>query len=463
MSEHDDIRRALEELSSHGPQRDRKPAVYERIAVVRRRRQMAGGVSLSVLTLVSAVAFAAMPGRNAGIDDSFLVTSDTPSPPAPPAPSAPSRDPVTPPPPPSSQVPTATPTATTPPRTRQQTVAPNVGSASASTATVPAAKPGNAIVAQPAATTVPTLAATTPSTVRVLPSNVVPVPVSSVAVAPSAAPTATATATAGPSAKPSVAASTTASSTVSATPVSSSPVTSPAAPGEVLDVNISAVTSAEGAAPETTVTVKVHGMIVGSLDRVTVWYTKVHRVGYTDTQAVPCTPRDGQLRVVDETFVFRTRYRAAGETQIDVAVTTLDERCAPPAQERAWPFSESVVIPLGSALSNGVESPVLSVGAQVEGSRIIVNANASDADGYVSEFVVNWGTGAPVSFPGGNGANCEANEIGGIFWPDLNGSGRFESPVMTPGTYTVTVTATSTGCDRKSPQTDTKSLVVTIR
>jgi hypothetical protein len=254
----------------------------------------------------------------------------------------------------------------------------------------------------------------------------------------------------------------TASTSTSATP-SATPTTTPAA-GEALSADIATSTIEDGsAAPETIVTVHVKGTIYGSLGSVMVWYTKAHHVGYTDSQARACAVEDGQLHDVDETFSFRTRYRAAGAEQIDATVTTLDQTCATAATQRQWPFSAAVSIRAGSTLSNGVQPVTLIVGAaQVQASRITVNTSANDPDGYVSGFTVDWGTGTPDSFPGGNGANCSATEYGGVFWPNGPGSGMFTSPVLPAGTYTVTVTATATGCDGKDTQTAQQKLIVTV-
>lgn len=455
MSENDDIRRVLEELSSHPPQRDRKPAVHERIAVVRRRRQMAGGVTLSVVTLLSAIAVASLPAGQGLPDESTLNRSESRTPAPPPSPSAPSGSAT--PQPTDTDISTAVPGSKNPvPARKSRTISGPVMAASSPAArTAPAQSPLH-VESSASTDSDPATRTTPPAQVSTAPRT----PPSSVleSASPSGVPGATG------SSSSNAKLTTSASATVPASPSASvsASAMSPTTPDDVLDADISVVTAAEGSAPESTVTVRVHGSISGSLDTVTVWYTKLHRTGYTDAEARACTPRDGKLHDVDETFTFRTRYRAAGETQVDVTVSTLDEQCSPRVSERLWPFSQSVVIPVGSLLSNGPKPVALSIGAQVEGQRIVINASASDPDGYVSSFLVNWGTGTPEVFPGGNGANCGASEAGGVFWPDLNGSGRFTSPALPPGTHTVTITATSTGCDGRNAQTNQQSVVVTL-
>lgn len=454
MSENDDIRRALEELSSHPPQRDRKPAVHERIAVVRRRRQMAGGVTLSVVTLLSAIAVASLPAGQSLPDESTLNRSESRTPPPPPSPSAPSGS--TTPKPTDTDIKAAPGSKNPVPARKARTISgPVMAAASPAARTAPAE---SALHVESSASTDSAAATRTTPSAQV--STAPRTPPSSVleAGSPSGVPSATG------SSSPAAKLTTSASATVPASPNASvsASATTPTTPDDVLDADISVVTAAEGSAPESTVTVRVHGSISGSLDTVTVWYTKLHRTGYTDAEARACTPRDGTLHDVDETFTFRTRYRAAGETQVDVTVSTLDDKCSPRVSERLWPFSQSVVIPVGSLLSNGPKPVALSIGAQVEGQRIVLNASASDPDGYVSSFLVNWGTGTPEVFPGGNGANCGASEAGGVFWPDLNGSGRFTSQVLPTGTHTLTITATSTGCDGRHAQTNQQSVVVTL-
>ncbi|MEP7055720.1 MAG: hypothetical protein ABI912_10780 [Actinomycetota bacterium] len=432
MSEHDDIRRALEELSSHPPHRDRKPAVRERVAVVRRRRRFGSGVAISVVTLMASIAVTSLGGGGAAQNANLLVTPSVPQTPVPsPAPS------------PRSSAPAAAAIAKAPPvlsvrvpataASGPRNVAP--GQSTAGSAQAPASVPGSAAkVTNPA---------TPQSTVTVY------LPESSASKASSASqPNATA------SKSPTLSGAGSASGTASTTPATL----------ETLNADIAASTVEDGSvAPETVVTVRVHGAIIGSLANVVAFYTTVHRADYSDTQARGCTVQDGKLHDVDETFTFRTRYRAAGPQQVDAIVTTLDPTCAAGAAKQDWPFSGTISIPVGSALSNGVAPVTLSVtSTQVQDSTITLSVDADDADGYLYSFRTDWGVGTPDTIPGGNGANCSAGEGGGVFWPHGPGSGSFSSPVLPAGTYNVTVTATSTGCDGKDLQTAQQKLTVTV-
>ena len=420
MSEQDDIRRGLEELSSRPPARDRKPAVHAAIAVVRRRHQIGGGIAISVVMLLAAVAFASLPTRGR-------------------TPAAALETPI--------QTPTIAPKPTA--------AATQTQASSAATAGGPVKPPTALVNAAPAPETSPGVRSVAPASTaatRVTPASK---PITS---------TVTVTVT------PPVAVSST-QSLATKSPASSLPpvATSQGAPPpsiatEALTADVQSAGAADGsAAPETTVTVRVRGNIYGSIDGVTLWYTTIHRVGDAETQTRTCAVQSGGLHPVDETFTFRTRYRAAGTQQIDATVNTIGSNCVRDATERQWPFSAKVMIPVGSSLSNGVQPVTLNVGTPaVLSSRITLDASASDPDGYVSGFTINWGTGIPDQYPGGNGANCSSSEYGGVFWPAVPGSGTFTSPVLAAGTYSVTVTATTTGCDGKDAQTAQQITTVTV-
>jgi hypothetical protein len=431
VSEHDDIRRALEELSSHPPHRDRKPAVRGRIAVVRRRHQVVGGVAATVVTLLAGIAFASLGGGRGPLNDALLQTpSVTPTPAPSPAPSPPSSAPAA-----SAK---AAPVKT--PAVAAGSAGGNIAPAQTAVTVPQASKSDSADAGSTGGKIVNPSTSTSTVTIFVSPPS-------------SSLPTST---------KPSLAAPPSSGSTGSATPSGTTSSTAPS--GEKLSADISADTIQDGsAAPETVVTVRVHGTIVGSVGSVMAWYTTTHHAGYTDSQARACNVQDGKLHDVDDLFTFRTRYRAAGMQHVDAVVTTLDPTCAAGASEREWPFAATVTIPVGSSLSNGVAPVTLTVGAAtVQGSRISLTADADDPDGYVSAFSVNWGSGAPDTFPGGNGANCSATEYGSVFWPSGGGSGTFASPVLPAGTYSVTVTATATGCDGNNSQSVQQKLTVVV-
>lgn len=446
MSEHDDVRRAMEELSSHPPQRDRKPGVHNRIAVVRRRRQFSSGLALSVATLLVGVTWTSVRVGNQPLKDDALASRSeqtTPSPVITPEPTAvAAADPLT--------------GKAAPAKSKVPPVSPTKVVAGAPAGSKPAASSPPGVISPPprVANPLPT-AAVTPilPTQRTLPLPVVPSSVVPPQVLPSVSASVHATAAVTPSG------ATTPSPTASV-----SPTVTPGA-ADVLNAEITAATVADGsAAPETIVQVRVLGKIHGSLDNLTVWFTKIHRVNYAGSDVPACAVRDGQLHDIDQTFTFRTRYRAAGPEQIDATVTTVDKTCVRAEAPRQWAFSTAVTIPVGSTLSNGVRPVTLSLGTpQVTDARVNLSANAQDPDGYVSGFTVDWGAGAAASvYPGGNGANCSAAEAGGIFWPDGYGSGVFTSPTMAPGTYTVTVTAEATGCGGKDAQSAKQTVTVTV-
>ncbi|MEO6715054.1 MAG: hypothetical protein ABIM89_16730 [Mycobacteriales bacterium] len=442
MTEHGDIRRALEELSSHPPVRDRKREVQERIAVVRRRHNIIGGITLSVLMLFVGIAFAARPtGRGQGADaDAAISIGPSPEP----APGAPSPSPAA-----AAYASSPRPDAAA---SVTEQIAPPAdstdGPAGLSAAVTPtaAAKPS-----RPAPTTV--RPQTTTTTVYLPPPPITTTPAASPTL-----PTSTVTPTLPVSGSPSVSPSASSTATPSTSPT-------PPVDAETLAVEIQSSTVADGTlSPETTLTIRIRGSLYGSMESITLWFTTIHHLAFT--QSVPprtCVVQTGELRQIDETFTVKTRYRVAGDQQVDVGINSLNAACARDTTQRQWLLSGTVNVPVGSTLSNGVAPIALFLEpARVEASKITIAARSADPDGYASGFEVNWGTGAAQTYPSGNTSDCRASEVGGKFWPGGGGSGTFTSPVLPAGSYTVSVTATSTGCDGKDPQTTVQTVTVTI-
>lgn len=441
MTEHDDLRRALEELSSHPPVRDRKPAVHQRIAVARRRHNMIAGASLTVVALIAAIMLTALPTGGGGTaDNAFISASPSalprPAPQPTPSPEPPSVAAV------SESAASVAARSVSAAATSHRGLPKNASPASKSTA---ATKSNSAAIANPPISTV-----------------FVTVPPRSTP-AKTSAPALSAKVSAPPSTTGSSGA--TAASSTSPSGSATSAASSPPAEVEALTAEVQATTVNDGAAaPETTVVVRLRGSLHGSIERVDVWFTTLNNPAYADSATRTCTVADGPLRPIDETYTFRTRYRAAGQQQIDVNVTTLDANCArEEAKQRQWLLTGTVDIAAGSTLSNGVRPVSLFLDApQVQDSKITLSARATDSDGFVSGFVVDWGSGNSQPFPGGDSANCAATENSGVFWPSGSGSGTFTSPVLPAGNYTVKVTVTSAGCDGKDEQTTQQTVTVTI-
>ncbi len=112
------------------------------------------------------------------------------------------------------------------------------------------------------------------------------------------------------------------------------------------------------------------------------------------------------------------------------------------------------VVP-GTTTSQGPSLPTFSGGAGVaplghEGDTSYVTAAgvASDDDGFISGIIINWGDGSPAEPHPGDLTACRPSSSG---WPlpsqALLATGSNAHHYSGAGTYQVTITVTSTGCD----------------
>ena len=98
-------------------------------------------------------------------------------------------------------------------------------------------------------------------------------------------------------------------------------------------------------------------------------------------------------------------------------------------------------------------------------NELLLGASATDADGFITKLVTDWGDGAS-GLREGDGMGCRESLSG---WPRESWapipSGSNQAPAghryASPGTYRVTVTAYSAGCDGSDVQTGSASLTWT--
>lgn len=119
-----------------------------------------------------------------------------------------------------------------------------------------------------------------------------------------------------------------------------------------------------------------------------------------------------------------------------------------------------IEVAAGVATSQGPTPPAITVGRYApaphsdDPSYATVYAQAWDDDGYIARLVVDYGDGATQEFPG-DGMGCRPTSGG---WPAASRAWLPSNPPPThqysaPGTYKVTVTAFSQGCDGRDVQT----------
>jgi hypothetical protein len=250
----------------------------------------------------------------------------------------------------------------------------------------------------------------------------------------------------------------------SATPSSSVTAAEPDLKKEELGATLTAVTDADGSdAPFTTLSLHVQGKIYGSLDDVDITYrtagarSTIHR----DNKVTgACVPQTGQLHEIDEMVTFRYRFRLAAAYVPSVTIRTWDHNCTSGVARREWKVLPTVDISTGSALSNGPEPIVINMSGTPQGSVIALSVASSDPDGYIRTATVDWGAGGSLEVLGGDSNPCD--ESGGRYWPDSWTRHNVKSPPLAAGTYTVTATVTSTGCDGKDSQSATKQVTVVV-
>jgi hypothetical protein len=150
-----------------------------------------------------------------------------------------------------------------------------------------------------------------------------------------------------------------------------------------------------------------------------------------------------------------------------VEVTVSSWTCGTSLPQETATFPLRVVVRAGEVTSNGPRLPgwssvhvnQLQTGPSPNPLRVVLSTMAHDDDGYFPGGVIDWGDG--TSTPVGPKMACD--DGGGRYYPhrtDLYVDG--EHTYDSAGTYTVTIRATSTGCDGGSPQKTAKTVTVTV-
>lgn len=166
-----------------------------------------------------------------------------------------------------------------------------------------------------------------------------------------------------------------------------------------------------------------------------------------------------------KTFSTQHAYRKAGVYTINFEAFSGD--CG--RQPRRARVNGLVTISAGPVLSNGPLSPTIggiqtpprdyeSGGIHDDPSLVYLSYEANDTDGYVTQLKLDWGDGTPavvVSYPL---SECHDSPTR---WPGSTRREGTSHKYATSGAHTVTITATSTGCDGRNPQTSSTVVNVT--
>lgn len=161
----------------------------------------------------------------------------------------------------------------------------------------------------------------------------------------------------------------------------------------------------------------------------------------------------------DVTVSMRHAWRSAGSYTITVKAFSGGNSCAPyaPSREEATAAFDLDVADDDVVTSNGPADPAFTeVDALVDSSRrrLDLSGNSYDSDGFVSRVVVDWGDGSANATFTQNLSHCDDND--GASYPAGDQWGvrpYFTHTYAKRGTYIMTVTVTSVGCDGEDVQT----------
>lgn len=184
-------------------------------------------------------------------------------------------------------------------------------------------------------------------------------------------------------------------------------------------------------------------------------------MGYVVGKDEGCS-NDGSWRTFDRTFTFSYAFREA--TTYPIHLNYFTGVCADHYQGASQNFRTTINVSAGSTHSNGPSQPYFYTpfyNSSVSGGQIIIGANLLDDDGNITQYTVDWGNGdAPTVYPVQQ--PCHDPSPSGKYWPYSALTRHATSPTLAPGTYTVTITETSAGCDGNDPQTASTSHTFTV-
>jgi hypothetical protein len=168
---------------------------------------------------------------------------------------------------------------------------------------------------------------------------------------------------------------------------------------------------------------------------------------------VDCADPHGKATPTQETSVLRHAYRAPGTYAIRVQVST--GYCQDTNIETVE-VAGTLTITQGGTPSNGPLLPTAHIDDrrhlydEVPASALTFFLGGGDEDGFVNRVVVEWGDGTSEILVDAPIAGCEESQK---LWPSTYLDGKEVTHTYTPGTYTLTVTVTSVGCDGLDTQT----------
>jgi hypothetical protein len=161
-----------------------------------------------------------------------------------------------------------------------------------------------------------------------------------------------------------------------------------------------------------------------------------------------------------DTRDFTYAYRVSGERHFSVTVTS--NGCW--RETREAELTGTLTVAAAAASSNGPHAPEATVFQDLDAAlpgEVRMSIGALDRDGVVRRVIVDWGDGSTPSardVPTGEGT-C-VNEP--MMYPWSGDTHTLDHVYASAGTYTVTASIVSTGCDGKSAQSAAASGTATV-
>lgn len=150
---------------------------------------------------------------------------------------------------------------------------------------------------------------------------------------------------------------------------------------------------------------------------------------------------------------FQHAWRAAGTYRVSVGLLTYGCQAEPPVAQVG--LETTIVVVGAAATTNGSLAPRAELRREEYTDGVRLGLAGSDADGWVTRMVLDWGDGSsPVVLTGGQ----EPCDDAPTRWPVSHWGETLGHRYPAPGPHTVRLTVTSTGCDGGTPQTATTVL-----
>lgn len=175
----------------------------------------------------------------------------------------------------------------------------------------------------------------------------------------------------------------------------------------------------------------------------------------TTTGPSTCNASEGSSAPAQTNFPMQVShaYRSPGQYTVKVSASTSDS-CNDKNPSETVTTVGAVNVDAAAAPSNGPQPPAVSLtpnpnGTMPEDPHVSVLAKMNDGDGYISRVVTDWNDGTAPSVLTYPLSDCKDPQS---TWPSSNRSESLEHIYAAPGTYNVSVTVTSTGCDGENAQ-----------